>query len=46
MVKRHELRESVFKLLFQLENSGMSLENIFNLDEEESYDAYVKDTVT
>lgn len=46
MAKRHELRESVFKLLFQLESSEVTLESIFDLDEEESYDEYVKNTVT
>lgn len=46
MKTRHELREIVFKMLFQLDNTGLELETVLELEKEEvQNNDYVKNTI-
>lgn len=47
MKSRHELRESVFKILFQLENTELEMEELLELESEEvATSEYVKTTLS
>lgn len=47
MKTRHELREIVFRLLFQVDNNDLDLETILELEDDDvKNNSYVKETVT
>ena len=47
MKSRHELREAVFKILFQIENTGLDYKELLELEQEEiANSSYVNNTLT
>ena len=47
MKSRHELRESVFKILFQIENTELDYKELLELEQEEiANSSYVNNTLT
>ena len=47
MKSRHELREAVFKILFQIENTELDYKELLELEQEEiAHSSYVNNTLT
>ena len=47
MKSRHELREAVFKILFQIENTELDYKELLELEQEEiANSSYVNNTLT